>query len=128
MQPALERRDRDRRVQERRDGDADGIEAVEREQVLPARDVVLDPVLGGELCALGLLEPGDADQIDAVERRVGLDVLLAGPADAHDADTQRGAHSNHPVGDCGLPSGARRSRGAAHCTPLASTRLMSGWW
>ena len=47
MQAALERRDRDRGVQEGRHGDADGVEPVEREQVLPARDGVLDAVLAG---------------------------------------------------------------------------------
>ena len=35
-------------------------------------------------------------------------------------------HCHHPTGDFGEPAGAWRSRGAAHCTPLASTRLTSG--
>jgi hypothetical protein len=71
-------------------------------------------VLGRQRLALGLLQARDPDELDAVERRIRVDVLLAGPADAHDADPQRGAHSNHPTGDSGLPVSRPRTRGAAH--------------
>ena len=94
------------------------------EQVLPAREVVRDAVLGDELRPHVVLEPGDPDQLDAVDLAVGVDVLLAGPAEPDDADL----HRHHPTGDCGLPNSVVRSRGAAHCTAFASTRLMSGWW
>ena len=64
---ALERGDGDRRVQEGRHGDADRLQPVQLEQVLPAREVVGDVVLGDELRAQVVLEPGDPDQLDAVE-------------------------------------------------------------
>ncbi len=81
-------------------------------------------MLGDEPRAHVVFEPGDPDQLDAVDLAVGVDVLLAGPAEPDDADL----HRHHPTGDCGLPNSVVRSRGAAHCTAFASTRLMSGWW
>ena len=75
---------------------------VELEQVLPAGDVALDPVLRGERLAHVVLEPGEADELHVGERGVGGEVLLARPADADHGDPQR-AHANHPRGDWGLP-------------------------
>jgi hypothetical protein len=85
----------------------------------------------GERGADRLLEPGEGDVLRPRERLVRRQVLLAGPADADDADADV-AHraSNHPRGDSGLPGTARRTpgAGAAHMTAFAITRWMSAWW
>ena len=136
---ALQRGDGDRGVQEGGHRDADRVEAVEVQQVLPARELMLDPIARGELRADGLLQAGDRGDVRAGERVVGGDVLLAGPPQADDADAQvagvaRGAHapprSNHPRGASGLPGTARGTPGpgAAHSIALAITRWTSAWW
>ena len=65
MQPALQRRDGDRRVQEGGHGDADDVQRLVLEQLLPLVDVALDAVALGQLGAHGLLQPGDPGELDA---------------------------------------------------------------
>jgi len=90
VQPAFQGGDRDRCVQERRNRNADGVEPVQLDQVLPARKCVGDAVLVLDGRKQVLLHRGDRDEFDAGDVLVGLDVLLAGPADADDADPEGG--------------------------------------
>jgi hypothetical protein len=86
---ALQRRDGDRRVQERRRRHADGVQALGRQQVLPAVDLPLDAEAGGDLRAGGDLQRGDPGDLDAGQGAVGHQVLLARPPHADDGDAQR---------------------------------------
>jgi hypothetical protein len=86
VQPALERGDRDRGVQEGGDGDAHRVEPVDLQQVLPARDGVRDVVLLRQLRPDGLLEAGDGRDLDPGQRGVAGGVHLPRPPDADHAD------------------------------------------
>ena len=82
------------------------------------------PYFAGELGARAVLEAGERDDLRARVGVVGGEMLLAGPAEADDADAQGRGHANQPRGAIGLPGTARGTSGpgAAHSTALAMTR------
>jgi hypothetical protein len=90
VQPGLQRADRDGRVQEGGDGDADGVETAGGDEVLPIAVDVRHVELLLELGAGAVLHAGDRDELDALDGVVGLHVLLAGPAEADDSDAEGG--------------------------------------
>lgn len=83
VETLLQGGDGDGRVEERGNGDADGVEPVQRQQVLPAGDGVRDAVLGLQLREERRFHSGQAEDLDVLAVRVRLEVLAAGPADPH---------------------------------------------
>src|SRR5690606_16216431 len=99
----------------------------------------LDSVLLAQLGQLVRLHPGQCDQVGGLGTVVGVHVLLAGPTEADHTGAQLAlaGHASpfrfRPVKTGGgwfTTDGVTISArsGAAHFTPLANTRLMSGWW
>ena len=84
----VQRADRDRGVQEGRDGDADDVEVAVGDEVLPVAVEPGDAVLLAEVGARAVLHAGDGDELDAGEGVVRVHVLLAGPAEADDAGAE----------------------------------------
>jgi hypothetical protein len=85
---AVQRGDGDRRVQEGGDRDADRVQPVDLQQVLPARDQALHAVALARLAQHRLLHARDGDDLRARQRVIRREVLLARPADADHADAQ----------------------------------------
>ena len=85
------------------------------------------------LARRAVLEAGERDDLGVRVGVVGGEVLLAGPAEADDADAQVGVArghpcSNQPRGDSGLPGTARGTPGpgAAHCDGVGDHALDVG--
>ena len=85
MQSPFERSNGYRRVQERGHGDADGVEAFKLDHVFPAGERVGNAVLLFQLGKEVSFHAGDGHNFDAGNVAVRLEVLLAGPTDAHNS-------------------------------------------